>query len=50
MRAFRCFEFDDGHGLIGKEGFKAGLKAINLVLAKKALNDTQIEQLHEVRE
>jgi len=47
MRAFRCFEFEDSNGVIGEEGFKAGLRAINLVLNKKALNDTQIDLLYE---
>eukprot|EP00009_Paramoeba_aestuarina_P014676 CAMPEP_0201542534 /NCGR_PEP_ID=MMETSP0161_2-20130828/72089_1 /ASSEMBLY_ACC=CAM_ASM_000251 /TAXON_ID=180227 /ORGANISM="Neoparamoeba aestuarina, Strain SoJaBio B1-5/56/2" /LENGTH=255 /DNA_ID=CAMNT_0047950195 /DNA_START=486 /DNA_END=1253 /DNA_ORIENTATION=- len=47
MRAFRCFEFDELHGKIGQEGFKAGLRAINIILDKKALSDKQIESLHE---
>jgi hypothetical protein len=49
MRAFRCFEFDEHHGKIGCEGFKAGLAAINVILNKKALSEMQIERLHEVR-
>ena len=48
MRAFRCFEFDELHGKIGQEGFKAGLRAINIILDKKALSEVQIESLHEV--
>eukprot|EP00008_Paramoeba_atlantica_P002382 CAMPEP_0201502682 /NCGR_PEP_ID=MMETSP0151_2-20130828/84261_1 /ASSEMBLY_ACC=CAM_ASM_000257 /TAXON_ID=200890 /ORGANISM="Paramoeba atlantica, Strain 621/1 / CCAP 1560/9" /LENGTH=1061 /DNA_ID=CAMNT_0047896295 /DNA_START=611 /DNA_END=3796 /DNA_ORIENTATION=- len=47
MRAFRCFEFDEPHGKIGQEGFKAGLRAINIILNKKALSDMQVERLHE---